>query len=222
LENIPKHLIDILPRKKQLDKISIGMLYYKHKNIKNMEETSMVIFEKISPENTPDTLKIALEKATEMSTDIVLASSTGATAFALLELAEKTNYAGNIVAITSVWKAGTNPMSGENRKKLADAGVILVTAGHALSGVERSLSGKYSGVYPAELMAKTLKLFCEGVKVCVEIGAMALDAGAIGELRPIIALGGTGRGCDTACVMTPGYSADIFAARIHEILCKPY
>ena len=100
--------------------------------------------------------------------------------------------------------------------------MILVTAGHALSGVERSLSGKYDGVYPVELMAKTLKLFSEGVKVCVEVGAMALDAGAIRVPKPVVILGGRGRGCDTACVMTPGYSADIFATRIHEILCKPY
>ena len=182
----------------------------------------MIIFEKISTENTPVTIKLALEKAKEISTDVVLASSTGATAFAVLELAEKIEYTGKIIAITSVWKAGTNPLSDENRKKLTDAGVILVTAGHALSGVERSLSGKYNGIYPVELMAKTLKLLSEGVKVCVEIGAMALDAGAIRAPKPVIILGGTGRGCDTACVITPGYSADIFATRIHEILCKPY
>jgi len=181
----------------------------------------MIIFDKISPENTPVAIKLALEKAKE-TTDIVLASSTGATAFAVLELAEMMGYTGNIVAVTSVWKAGANPMPGETRKKLADAGVILVTAGHALSGSERSISGKFGGVYPVELMANTLKMLCEGVKVCVEVGAMALDAGAIGEPRPVVVLGGTGRGCDTACVMTPGYSANIFGTRIHEILCKPY
>jgi len=182
----------------------------------------MLIFEKISPENTPVTIKIAIEKAKEMSTEIIMASSTGATAFAVLELAEKINYTGKIIAITSVWKAGVNPLSDENRKKLANAGVILITAGHTLSGVERSISGKFGGVYPVELMANTLKIFGEGVKVCVEVGAMALDAGAIREPKPVIILGGTGRGCDTACVMTPGYSADIFKTRIHEILCKPY
>jgi len=73
-----------------------------------------------------------------------------------------------------------------------------------------------------EIMAHTLRLFCEGMKVCVEIGAMALDAGALKKPRAVVALGGTGRGCDTACVMTPGYSAKIFDTRIHEILCKPY
>ncbi|MCL1793479.1 MAG: hypothetical protein FWG34_06390 [Oscillospiraceae bacterium] len=182
----------------------------------------MVIFQKISPENTAAALRLAIEKAKELETDIILASSTGATALAALELAAQTGYKGQIVAITSVWKAGANPLSDENRKKLADAGVKLVTAGHALSGAERSLSGRFTGAYPVEIMAHTLRMISEGVKVCVEIGAMALDAGAVKEPRPVVALGGTGRGCDTACVMTPGYSAKIFDARIHEILCKPY
>ena len=48
----------------------------------------MIIFEKISAENTPATIKLALKKAKEMSTDIVLASSTGATAFTVLEFHE--------------------------------------------------------------------------------------------------------------------------------------
>ncbi|MCL2776032.1 MAG: hypothetical protein FWD71_22210 [Oscillospiraceae bacterium] len=183
----------------------------------------MVIFEKVSPENTPVAIKLALEKAKEISTDIVLASSSGTSAFAVLELAAKMDYTGRIIAITSVWKdPGVNQLSDENRKKLTNAGVILVTAAHALSGAERSVSGKFGGVYPVEIMAHTLRLFSAGVKVCVEIGAMALDAGAIQEPRTVVALGGTGRGLDTACVMTPGYSAKIFDTRIHEILCKPY
>ena len=184
----------------------------------------MIIFEKISPENTPVAIKLALDKAKEMSTDVVLATTTGASAFAVLELAAEMEYKGRIVAITHVWgrKPGQNELSEEKRKKLTDSGVILVTAAHALSGVERSFTNLFGGVYPVEIIAHTLRLFSEGMKVCVEIGAMALDAGALKEPRAIVALGGTGRGCDTACVMTPGYSAKIFDTRIHEILCKPY
>ena len=182
----------------------------------------MIIFEKITPENTPVAIKLALEKAKETETDIILASSTGASAFAALELASKMEYTGRIIVITSVWSAGKNRLSDENRQKLTDAGVILVTAAHTLSGVERSISGKFGGVYPVEIMAHTLRLFSEGVKVCVEIGAMALDAGAMREPRAVVVLGGTGGGCDTACVITPGYSAKIFDTRIHEILCMPY
>jgi len=105
---------------------------------------------------------------------------------------------------------------------LEDAGAIIVTAAHALSGTERAISGKFGGAYPVEIMAHTLRMFCQGMKVCVEVATMALDAGAIKSPRPVIALGGTGSGLDTACVITPGYSAKIFETRVHEILCKPY
>ena len=185
----------------------------------------MTIYEKISPDNTEPTLRIALERAARMSTDVILASSTGASAFAALEMAKDIGFTGRIVAITSVWGMGgpgKNPLSEEDRGRLEDAGVQIVTAGHALSGVERSLSGRFKGVYPTEIMAQTLKLLSEGVKVCVEIGVMAMDAGKAEYMRPVVAVGGTGRGCDTACVLTPSYSASIFETRVHEILCKPY
>ena len=185
----------------------------------------MLVFDKVSPENTQVALKLAIDRAKDLSTDIVLSSSTGASAFAALEYAQKVSFPGRIIVITSVWgmKArGENHMSDKNRQKLHDAGVQIVTAAHTLSGTERSLSGKFNGVYPVEIIAHTLRLFCEGVKVCVEIASMALDAGAIKEPHPVISLGGTGRGLDTACIITPGYSAKIFETRIHEVLCKPY
>jgi hypothetical protein len=185
----------------------------------------MKIFEQVSAENTPVAIKLALDKAIELETDIVLSTTTGASAFMAAELAEKADYKGRIIVITHAWGSknpGENNLSDENRQKLTDSGLLLVTAAHTLSGVERAMSGKFGGVYPAEIMAHTLRMFSQGVKVCVEIGAMALDAGAIREPRAVVTLGGTGRGLDTVCVLTPGYSAKIFETRIHEILCKPY
>ena len=185
----------------------------------------MLIFEKNSPENTSAALKIAFSKAKELSTDVVLSTTTGASALTAMEFAADTDFKGRVIVVTHVW--GMNP-SGENelpekeRKKLEEAGACIVTAGHALSGVERAISGKFGGVYPVEIMAHTLRMLSQGVKVCVEITTMALDAGALKSPCPVVALGGTGSGLDTACVITPGYSAKIFEARVHEILCKPF
>jgi hypothetical protein len=50
---------------------------------------------------------------------------------------------------------------------------------------------------------------------------MALDAGLIPYGKPVIALGGTGRGTDTASIITPGYSSSVLDTKIHEIVCKP-
>ena len=185
----------------------------------------MMIFQDGSPKHTIPALLLAFEKANELKTDIILPTTTGASAIEALKHADSTNFQGKIIVVTHVWgmkSTGENELLEVNRKKLEDSGAIIVTAAHALSGAERALSGKFSGVYPVEIMAHTLRMFSQGVKVCVEIASMALDAGAVKMPRPVIALGGTGRGLDTACVITPGYTAKIFDARIHEILCKPY
>jgi hypothetical protein len=61
----------------------------------------------------------------------------------------------------------------------------------------------------------------QGVKVCVEISISALDAGLIPFGKPVITVAGTGRGADTAALLTPAHANAIFETRIHEILCKP-
>ena len=185
----------------------------------------MLIFEESSPKNTAVALNIAFNKAIELSTDIVLSTTTGASALTAMKLAAERNFKCPVIVVTHVWGmkyAGENELPEKKRKKLESAGAVLVTAAHALSGTERALSGKFGGVYPVEIIAHTLRMLSQGVKVCVEITSMALDAGVLKGPYPVVALGGTGMGLDTACVITPGYSAKIFEARVHEILCKPY
>ena len=185
----------------------------------------MLTFEKLSPDNTTMALQLGINKAAELSTNIVLSTTTGASAVAAMEIAAKNGFNRRVVVVTHVWgmkNPGENELSEENRKKLEAAGASIVTAAHALSGAERAISGKFGGVYPVEIMAHSLRILSQGVKVCVEIAAMALDAGEIEARRPAVALGGTGRGLDTVCVITPAYTAKIFETRVHEILCKPY
>ena len=185
----------------------------------------MLIFEKITPENTAVALKIAFDKARDLPTDIVLSSTTGASALMATRFAADAGFKGRIIVVTNAWgmeSAGKNELPEKERKKLEEAGAYIVTAAHALSGAERAISGKFGGIYPVEIIAHTLRMLSQGVKVCVEITTMALDAGALKNPCPVVALAGTGSGLDTVCVITPGYSAKIFEARVHEILCKPF
>ena len=50
---------------------------------------------------------------------------------------------------------------------------------------------------------------------------MALDAGKLPFGREVVAIAGTGRGADTAMVLTPAYTAQLLKTRIHELLCMP-
>lgn len=118
-------------------------------------------------------------------------------------------------------KPGENTLPAETRAALEARGVRIVTAAHTLSGAERGISRKFGGVYPVELVAHTLRMLGQGVKVCVECALMAADCGSVEYGAPVVCVAGTGRGADTACVITPAYTADLFDTRVHEILCKP-
>ena len=182
-------------------------------------------FDSPGPENTGETVKIAIREAKERQVShVVVASNTGATGFALAEEGRKQGYEGTLVCVTHVYgfkENGKNELSGEDREKLEKLGIRICTAAHALSAAERGLSRKFQGVYPLEIIAHTLRMMGQGLKVCVEISMMALDAGFVPYGKPIIALGGSGRGADTALILTPGYTSSVLDTKIHEILCKP-
>jgi hypothetical protein len=182
-------------------------------------------FDAPGQKNTGETVNIAVIEAKERKiSHIVAASNTGKTIFVLAEEARKQGYDGKLVCVSHVYGFSENgkcELSDENRQELEKHGIRICTAAHILSGAERSLSRKFQGVYPVEIIAHTLRMMGQGIKVCVEIAAMSLDAGLIPWGKPIIAIGGTGGGADAAAIITPGYTSSVLDTTIHEILCKP-
>ncbi|MEQ8198505.1 MAG: hypothetical protein ABRQ27_10935, partial [Clostridiaceae bacterium] len=102
-----------------------------------------------------------------------------------------------------------------------ESGIKVLSTTHVLSGAERALSKKFGGISPVEVMAYALRMFGQGLKVCVEVSVMAADSGFIPYLEPIIAIGGTGRGADTAIIISAAHASNILDTKIHEIICKP-
>jgi hypothetical protein len=176
-------------------------------------------FEKCGKVNTQMSVELAIKAAVDNGINyIVVASNEGETA----KLLEKCGI--NVVVVTHVngfREAGVQEMPEETRTKLESYGFKVYTASHALSGAERSLSSKFGGISPIEVMAQSLKMFGQGVKVCVEISTMSLDAGIIPYGEDIIAIAGSGRGADTAVILRPAHSANILETKIKEIICKP-
>ena len=184
----------------------------------------MVTFKKTGLVNTEETLKIAVAYAKDHGCDIVVATSTGDTVIKLKNIADAVGFENDIVAVTHVFgmhEKGVNDMKPETFDKLHSIGVKTVTAAHALSGAERGISTKFHGTYPAEIISAALRMFGQGTKVCVEIALMAADSGNITYGKPVVCIGGSSHGADTACVITPGYTACLLETKIHEILCKP-
>ncbi len=177
-------------------------------------------FENQGKGNTEATLKISYEKAKKLGiNEVIVATTTGDTAYKALKI-----FAGfKLTAVTyhcGFREPFKKVMPDNIRKDLELEGVVVVSATHALSGVERSLSKKYTGMHPVLLIADTLRLFGHGVKVAVEIAIMAADAGALSG-SDVIAIGGTAKGADAALVIKPAGQSDLFSMKIREIICKP-
>ena len=93
---------------------------------------------------------------------------------------------------------------------------------HALSATERTFENKYSTkLIPLNLVSDSLRMFGQGMKVCVEIAIMAAEHGFVTPPDDVVVLGGSGKGADTAVVLRPAYAAEMFDLRIRQILCKP-
>ena len=170
-------------------------------------------------ENTDATVQLALAKASELSIDsIVVASCSGYAASKFIG----SPY--NLVCVThhvGFSAPGDDEMDSATRDKLNRSGIKVLTTTHVLAGVDRAVRNKFGGVYPAEIMAQTLRIFGQGIKVCVEIAVMALDAGMIPHGKEIIAVGGSGMGVDAAAVILPAHSHHFFDTKVKEIICKP-
>ena len=177
-------------------------------------------FDKPGKDNTDQTLELAAQRAKALSiNEIVLASTTGFTANRAAEIFDGCRIAA--VTYHSGFKEPfKNEMSTDVKADLQNKGITVIAASHALSGVERSIAKKHSGVYPVLIIADTLRLFGQGVKVAVEVAVMAADAGALTG-NDIISIGGSGHGADAALVLKPAHQNNFFDMRIREVICKP-
>ena len=184
-------------------------------------ERKTVYFEAPGKQNTESVLELVKNYAQDEGIrDIVVASTTGETGVKASRL-----FRGfNLVVVShhvGFQEPGVWEMEEDNRKKILENGAKILTATHALSGVERGVRKKFGTIMPLEIMANTLRLFGEGTKVCVEITIMAADAGLIPVDREVMAIGGTGRGADTALVIKPATASRFFNLEIREIIAKP-
>ena len=177
-------------------------------------------FEKPGSQNTSKTIELAIQAAKENGIkDIVLATSTGATVDYFKDLGDI-----HLTCITYAYgfhEDGMNDMSEVKRAELSGKGYSVYTAAHVLAGAERAFNNKFGGMTPVETVAYTLRFFGQGVKVCVEIATMAADGGMIKPGVPIVAVGGTGRGADTAVIMRAAHANRLFDTKIDQIICKP-
>jgi len=182
-----------------------------------------VQFETPGTVNTDVVVQCVVNRIEEGGIDhVVVATTTGDTGVRFMEAMKDVN--AHLICVTHhMGFREPNQMELEPMlaSQLREGGARILTMSHALSGVARSISKKFGGTSTTEMIAHTLCMFGQGMKVCVEIAVMAADAGAISSGQDVICVGGSGRGADAAVVLRPAHMNAFFDIKIREILCWP-
>jgi hypothetical protein len=180
-----------------------------------------VYFEGKGKQYTEETLKLAKKRADELGIkNIVIASYTGYAGVLASEMFKDYN-----LVVSAGMMGFTEPnvhrMIDENRQNIEANGGKIFYHLHSFGGLGRAVKQKFGPIQVDEIIAYTLRLFSQGVKVALEISCMACDAGMIKSEVPCIAIAGSGGGADTAVVLIPANTHRFFDTKVLEVLCKP-
>lgn len=194
----------------------------KHNKHKHQQENDMnTFFAKPGPTNSRAALDVLRQGASRLGVkEVIVASTYGDTG-----LAAATAFANSEVRVIVVThnvgfkEPGTLEMTAETRKKIEDLGARVHTGTMPFRTIGTAIREKQA-YSQQDLVANTLRLFGQGMKVCVEIVIMAADSGLIGT-NDVLAMAGTGRGADTVALIAPQSSNNLFSLKIRDILVKP-
>jgi hypothetical protein len=178
-------------------------------------ERTISYFEGSGPQNTEAVFELVEQRLQGSGIErLVIASTTGETARKAADFFKDKGVQLVVIPHQFGFKR-QNRFPSELVKELHEAG-HKVHFGTMLFHTD----GLYASNAPS-LIANVLRCFSQGVKVCFEILMMATDGGLLAEGEKVIAIAGTGRGSDTALLMTAASSQQMRKIRIHEIICKP-
>jgi hypothetical protein len=184
-----------------------------------------VYFEQVGQDNTEKCLQIAVDEAQKRGIrHLVVASTVGSTGLQAAQMTIDSDI--QVIAVAhSSGHAGDsdNPgkqlMPDDTRKEIEDLGGIVFIGTDVLTGFPIGIRAR-GGYSEQSLIADALRMFGQGMKVCVEIVAMATDANLI-PVDDVISVAGTGRGADTAAVIGANSTNRFFDIKVREILAKP-
>jgi len=188
-----------------------------------MKDSSVKVeyFKKAGKVNTDRVLDLVSKRADDLGIDtVVVASTRGDTGVKATERLKGKN----IIVVTH--SAGFSDkvfqqLTEENRKAIEKNGGKILTCQHAFGGIGRAVRKKFGTYMTEEVVAHSLRIFGEGMKVVCEIVLMAMDAGLITGEKDVIAIAGSSEGADTACLIRPANVNRFFDLKVKEIICKP-
>ena len=189
-----------------------------------MKDLIFKIFDTPGKENTKETLELAKKNADILEIKkIVIASTTGYTIEQAIKVFDPAIYDLIVVTHNYGFKEDVEQEFPENlRNKLENERIKIITGVLAFSGVGSALLRKYQQYDTTSMFSRLIRtIICQGIKVALEIVLMACDSGVVKLGEDVIAVGGTGRGADTCCLITATSTRLFEKMRVKAILAKP-
>ncbi len=192
-------------------------------NGKNLK-IDLNLFSEKGPENTEECFKAVSDRTRELGLDyVVVATTSGKTGAEAVKFFSDHDVEIAVVSHQYGFKKdGKIELSEEDREFIENSdNASLVITPDVLTRIPKITRGKYGGYNPLDLIADSLRMFSQGMKVCVECVIQAADSGKIPVEEEVAAIAGTGKGADTGIVLKSQHSHNIFEIDIKEILCLP-
>ena len=115
---------------------------------------------------------------------------------------------------------GEQELFEDNKSKMLEKNVKIFTGSMIFHSWNDYYRKKYGAILPTTIIADTLRIFGQGIKVAEEIISMATDAGLISP-RPVMGIAGTGKGADTIILAEGTNSKKLFDMKVIDIIAKP-
>lgn len=179
-------------------------------------------FDKPGKENSQRCIEITASLVEDGYKHVIVATTAGETGAAMARRLQGKDV--NLVVVTH--SAGFREpnhfeLLPENRDEILRLGGKIFTGTILTHSVETAFAREFNGLYPAMIVAQSLRRFGEGPKVCCEIVMEACDSGLIPEFEEVVAVAGTGKGADTVCLIRSAASKRFLDLKVLEILAKP-
>lgn len=187
-----------------------------------MTEKTITYLHKAGLAETKACVKAAAKRAKELGIrQIVVSTTSGRSALnmaqALTDIGHKAEVIGVGYSAEYAAKWGAfDPKIQAQAKKL---GARFIKGTHIMGGLDSAVASSLGGAVPGKIIAAAYYTFGQGCKVAVEVAAMAADQGCVSAKTPIISLGGTAEGVDTALVLNPATASQLFSLKIREVVC---
>ena len=115
----------------------------------------------------------------------------------------------------------------EFREELKRLGVAIIDKAPYVFHSSVLEGARWPNISPERLVKETLYSFGQGMKVAVEVALIGVSCGCLTPYEDVIAVGGSGKGADTAIVLRATYPASLFdkdpakRLEIKEIIAMP-